>query len=64
MCIQVIKKLEEKFGGLYTTDNVVISGTHTHAGPGGFLTYLMYDLSILGFVKSTFTALVDEILYF
>lgn len=42
-------------------DNVVISGTHTHSAPGGFLTYLMYDLSILGFVKDTYMALVDGI---
>lgn len=42
-------------------DNVVISGTHTHSGPGGFLTYLMYDMPSLGFVKSTYMALADGI---
>jgi neutral ceramidase len=35
--MHVIQALQAKFGNLYTADNVMISGTHTHSGPGGFL---------------------------
>ena len=57
----VIKKLKERFGNTYTMDNVILSGTHTHSAPGGFLTHLLYDLSTLGFVSETFNAYVDGI---
>lgn len=46
---------------MYTMENVMISGTHTHSGPAGFLTYLLYDLTSLGFVASTKHALVRGI---
>ncbi len=39
----------------------MISGTHTHSSPAGFLTYLLYDLPSLGFVASTKYALVRGI---
>ncbi|MDZ7781530.1 MAG: neutral/alkaline non-lysosomal ceramidase N-terminal domain-containing protein [Halioglobus sp.] len=28
-------RLQQRFGTLYSMDNVIISATHTHAGPGG-----------------------------
>lgn len=55
----MVKRLQARYGDIYTTDNVVISGTHTHSGPGGFLMHLLYDISILGFVPQTFEALVQ-----
>lgn len=42
-------------------DNVALSGTHTHAAPGGFNEYTMYDIPNLGFVKETHRALIDGI---
>ena len=33
----VVPKLREKYGDLYTLDNVAISAIHTHSGPGRFL---------------------------
>lgn len=39
----------------------MISGTHTHSAPGGFNMYLLYDLTSLGVVPETFTALVRGI---
>ena len=48
---RVIDALKEKFGDLYTTENIVISGTHTHSGPGGFLQYVLYHITSLGFVQ-------------
>lgn len=32
----VIEKLKQLYGNLYVTENVMLSGTHTHAGPGGY----------------------------
>lgn len=40
---------------------MILSGTHTHSGPGGFLMDLLYDITILGFVPQTFEAYVDGI---
>lgn len=57
----VIAILQTKYGDLYTMDNVAISGSHTHSTPGGFLMYLLYDLTSLGFVSETFNALVKGI---
>ena len=58
----VIRELAKKYGSdLYKLDNVIISGTHTHGTPGGFLTYLLYDMTCLGFVSETFNALVKGI---
>ena len=41
---------------------MAISGTHTHASPAGFLQYLIYDVTSLGFVRETFDAMVEGIL--
>uniref|UniRef100_A0A182S684 Neutral ceramidase n=1 Tax=Anopheles maculatus TaxID=74869 RepID=A0A182S684_9DIPT len=57
----VLAVLQKKYGELYTHENVVISGSHTHSTPGGFLMYLLYDLTSLGFVPETFNALVHGI---
>ena len=34
---EVCRQLKEKYDDLYTEENVLLSGTHTHSGPGGFL---------------------------
>lgn len=58
----VIRHLKDRFGpDLYTEQNVALSGTHTHSGPAGYLQYLVYDITGLGFVPQTFNALVDGI---
>lgn len=46
---------------MYNINNVIISGTHTHGAPGGFMMHLLYDISILGFVVETKNALVTGI---
>ena len=51
--------MQERFGDLYTEDNVAISGTHTHSGPAGYLQYVLYQITSLGFVKQSWQALVD-----
>ncbi|EOA12950.1 hypothetical protein CARUB_v10025932mg [Capsella rubella] len=59
--IKVIERLKQRYGELYTEENVAISGTHTHAGPGGYLQYILYLVTSLGFVHQSFNALVDGI---
>mmetsp|Transcript_14122 Transcript_14122/g.42621 ORF Transcript_14122/g.42621 Transcript_14122/m.42621 type:complete len:771 (+) Transcript_14122:129-2441(+) len=59
--LAVHKKLQEEFGDLYGEQNVAISGIHTHSGPAGYLQYLLYDITSLGFVRESFDALVDGI---
>lgn len=39
----------------------MISGTHTHGTPGGFMMHLLYDMSTFGFVPETYRALVSGI---
>ncbi len=57
----VIKQLQAKYGGLYGADNVILSATHTHGGPGGFSHYALYNFTTWGFNKRTFDAIVSGI---
>jgi neutral ceramidase len=34
--LEVVERLQSRFGETYTLDNVIISATHTHAGPSGY----------------------------
>ena len=56
-----VPRQQAEFGALYGPQNVAISGIHTHSGPGGYLQYLLYDITSLGFVRESFDALVDGI---
>lgn len=57
----VVKRLAARFGDRYTDRNVLISATHTHAGPGGHSHYALYNITVLGFQEKTFNAIVDGI---
>ncbi|RZC92177.1 hypothetical protein C5167_000028 [Papaver somniferum] len=59
--IKVLERLKTRYGDLYTDQNVAISGIHTHAGPGGYLQYVVYIVTSLGFVRQSFDAVVDGI---
>nr|XP_040568056.1 LOW QUALITY PROTEIN: neutral ceramidase-like [Lepeophtheirus salmonis] len=58
---EVINRLENEFGDLYTQTNVVLSGTHTHSGPAGYFQYLLFDISCLGFIQQTYEAIVSGV---
>ncbi|KDP36843.1 hypothetical protein JCGZ_08134 [Jatropha curcas] len=60
--IRVLEKLRSRFGNLYSEENLAISGIHTHAGPGGYLQYLLYHVTSLGFVQQSFDAIVNAII--
>ncbi|XP_001606211.2 neutral ceramidase isoform X1 [Nasonia vitripennis] len=57
----VLRNLQSHYGDLYTESNVMISATHTHSAPGGFMMDVLFDISTYGFVKESFTALVNGI---
>ena len=40
---------------------LMLTGTHTHSGPGGYSHYLLFNLSIPGFVPEVYNAIVDGI---
>jgi neutral ceramidase len=56
---EVIKRLSNKFGGLFKADNTMISATHTHSGPAGYSRYPSFDLICKGFCKQTFEVIVN-----
>ena len=57
----VITRLQAKYGATYSAQNVVLSATHDHSGPGGHSHYALYNFTTLGFNARTFTAIVDGI---
>ena len=59
---EVLQRLETKYGGVYTAQNVVLHATHTHAGPGGLSAYFIYAVSILGYINDNFDVVVGGIL--
>ncbi|WP_420100202.1 neutral/alkaline non-lysosomal ceramidase N-terminal domain-containing protein [Corynebacterium sp.] len=59
--LEVLRRLRASYGDTYRTDNVVVSATHTHVGPGGRSGHAMVDLVSLGFRPATFEAQVAGI---
>ncbi|WEW55365.1 ceramidase [Emydomyces testavorans] len=43
----------------YGQHNVAVTGTHSHAGPGAWLNYLIPQISTKGFDKQSYQAIVD-----
>nr|XP_060624741.1 neutral ceramidase [Anolis sagrei ordinatus] len=60
--LEVMRQLKNRYGNLYGPDNVVLSGTHTHSGPGGYFQYTIYMITSKGFIKPTYNAIVNGIL--
>uniref|UniRef100_A0A6I8NGF0 Neutral ceramidase n=1 Tax=Ornithorhynchus anatinus TaxID=9258 RepID=A0A6I8NGF0_ORNAN len=59
--LEVLKRLQSKYPGLYRQDNVILSGTHTHSGPAGYFQYTIFVLSSKGFIKPSFEVIVNGI---
>jgi len=59
--LEVVRRLQAKFGSLYTLDNVMMSGIHTHSGPGGYSEYAIFDITTLGFYRENFETIVNGI---
>lgn len=65
---EVLQRLQKIYGSdLYQLDNLLISGTHTHSGPGGYSHYYLYNHSlggpnqIGGFDRHNFECIVSGI---
>jgi len=59
--LEVIEALSSLFPGVYTEENIVLSATHTHSGPAGFMQYVLFNVPNLGFVGQTLEAMVAGI---
>jgi neutral ceramidase len=57
----VLHRLAGRFGDLYSDENVLLTVTHTHSGPGGYACHRLYNLTTHGFHPKTFAAIVDGI---
>uniref|UniRef100_A0A3Q3GN98 Neutral ceramidase n=1 Tax=Labrus bergylta TaxID=56723 RepID=A0A3Q3GN98_9LABR len=57
----VLQALKLKYGDLYGQDNVVLSGTHTHCGLGGYFQYTLFMMSSKGYIKASVEPLVNGI---
>ncbi|MFC9156693.1 neutral/alkaline ceramidase [Streptomyces bauhiniae] len=57
----VLAELAVAHGTVYSEQNVSLSATHTHSGPGGCSHDLAYNLSVLGFQRQNFDAVVSGI---
>lgn len=60
--LEVVRQLQQLYGPqMYTVENVLINGVHSHAGPGGFSFYALYDITTFGFNRQNFATIVDGI---
>lgn len=57
----VLTRLDQRLPGTYSERNVMLTATHTHAGPGGDSHHNLYNLTTLGYHGKTFEALVNGI---
>lgn len=58
---EVLRQLAVRYPGLYTDENVLLTATHTHSGPGGDAGHGLYNVTTLGFRPKTFDATVNGI---
>ncbi|XP_076981418.1 neutral ceramidase isoform X1 [Tamandua tetradactyla] len=59
--LEVLDRLQSKYGSLYRKDNVILSGTHTHSGPAGYFQYTVFVIASAGFSNRTFQYMVSGI---
>ncbi|NXQ88319.1 ASAH2 ceramidase, partial [Nyctibius grandis] len=60
--LEVLKNLKSKYGELYREDNVILSGTHTHSGPGGYFQYTLFWITSKGLIRPSLNAIVNGII--
>ncbi|XP_061491416.1 neutral ceramidase [Rhineura floridana] len=60
--LEVVKQLKHRYGDLYRHDNVILSGTHTHSGPGGYFQYTIFLITGKGLIQPSLNAIVNGIL--
>lgn len=55
----IVDRLRQEYPGIYGERNVAFVGTHSHAGPGGFMQALLPTLTSKGVILQNFDAIVD-----
>jgi neutral ceramidase len=58
---EVLARLNQRYGDVYTDVNTMLTVTHTHCGPGGYSHHRLYNGTTHGFRPKTFTAIVNGI---
>jgi len=58
---EITDRLATATGGRLSADNVVLTATHTHCGPGGHGRHALYNVTTLGQHRRTFHRLVDGV---
>jgi neutral ceramidase len=56
--LEGIKALGDEYQ-MYTKNNIAVTGTHSHSGPGAWLNYLLPQITSKGFYKDSYQAIVD-----
>ena len=54
----MVEALAESHPGTYTMANLLLSATHTHSGPAGYMQYFLFNFPNLGWTKQTLDAQV------
>ncbi|KKA28632.1 hypothetical protein TD95_001887 [Thielaviopsis punctulata] len=57
--LDALKDLGSPYNTLYGTQNVAVTGTHSHSGPGAWLNYLLPQITSKGFDKQSYQAIVS-----
>lgn len=52
----VLHSLEQELPGVFHDENLLLSATHTHSGPGGYAHHALYNFTTLGFHPDVFEA--------
>lgn len=56
--LEALKALGKEYA-VYNEQNVAVTGTHSHSGPGAWLNYLLPQITSKGFDKASYQAIVD-----
>lgn len=46
---------------VYNSNNIALTGTHSHSGPGAWFNYLLPQITSLGYDKQSYQAIVDGV---
>ncbi|KAL8357355.1 hypothetical protein RB598_002272 [Gaeumannomyces tritici] len=57
--ISALRSLGPEYAELYGHHNIAVTGTHSHSGPGGWLNYLLPQITSKGFDRQGYRAIVD-----
>lgn len=54
----IVSSLTSLYPGIYTNENIAFVGTHQHSGVGGYLENLLPQLTALGYVNASASAII------